>query len=112
MPEAHSIAISAKPISEASVREQGDQITEGRFEPVMVDTQMNTDRKFLDDYLKKPSKEMNVGTDPIIIGTPKPEMATTMCQTDPMIKDDKDLGEPISLIVSHEPVRKVPRKRT
>lgn len=97
MPDKESIAVSARPLSEASVREQGDQITEGRFEPAMVDTQVNTDRRFFDEYLKKPSKEMNVGTDPIIIGTPKPEMATTMCQTDPMIKDVNEMEEPMSL---------------
>lgn len=38
VPERESIGVSAKPISEISVREQGDQITEGRFEPAMIDT--------------------------------------------------------------------------
>ena len=33
MPEKESMGCSARPLSEASCREQGDQITEGRFEP-------------------------------------------------------------------------------
>ena len=49
----------------------------------MIDNQVNTDRKFFDEYLKKPVKDVNIGTDPIIIGTPQPEMLTTMVQTDP-----------------------------
>lgn len=92
------------------MREQGDQITEGRFEPMMVDNQVNTDRKFLDDYLKKPSKEVNVGTDPVIIGTPKPQMATIMVQTDPQINDDEGGEEPQTLLASREPVTSKPRE--
>jgi len=45
-PDRESIGISARPLSECSVREQGDQVTEGRFEPQMIDTHMNTDGHF------------------------------------------------------------------
>ena len=48
LPDHHSIAISARPMSEASVREQGDQITEGRFEPQMVDNCVNTGTDLMD----------------------------------------------------------------
>ena len=43
LPDRESIGVSAKPISEASVREQADQVTEGRFEPIMIDTTVNTE---------------------------------------------------------------------
>ena len=48
LPDKESIGVSAKPISEISVREQADQVSDGRFEPVMVNTQVNTDRGLLD----------------------------------------------------------------
>jgi hypothetical protein len=33
---------------------------------------MNTDGQLFSEYLKKETKEMNVGTDPIIFGEPTP----------------------------------------
>ena len=91
MPDRESVGVSARPLSEASVREQGDQITEGRFEPQLVDTQVNTERKLLDDYFKKPTVDSGVNTAPIIFGEEKPRTHSTMIQTEPMVDE---LGVP------------------
>ena len=76
-PEHYSIAISAKPLSEPSVREQGDQITEGRFEPATVDTGIGTGQELIDQYVYKQKTDMGTITSPIIIGEKKPNMVST-----------------------------------
>ena len=77
MPENHSIAVSAKPMSEASVRDQGDQITEGRFEPDMVNTGIGTGTDLIDQYVYKEKAEMCTMTSPIIFGEKKPLMVSS-----------------------------------
>ena len=49
----------------------------------MTDTMVNTERFLLDSYLKKTTCDSNIGTDPILIGTPKPESHSIMIQTEP-----------------------------
>ena len=71
-PEAQSIAVSAKPISELSVREQGDQITEGRFEPNKIDTCIGTGSELMNRYMHKEKEDFGTMTSPIIIGNKKP----------------------------------------
>jgi len=47
---------------------------------------------------------MNVGTDPIIFGTPTPEMCTTMVQTEPQIDEYGTPDEPIVMHLASEPI--------
>jgi len=54
------------------MREQADQVSHGRFEPMMIHTTVNTDRKLLEEYLKKPMVDSSMNTQPILFGTPKP----------------------------------------
>ena len=77
-PDRESIGVSARPISDLSVREQGDQVTDGRFEPTMVDMPGQTDANLLDDYLKKPMNDSAVNTMPIIFGDAKPKMTSVL----------------------------------
>ena len=58
------------------MREQGDQITEGRFEPTMVDTCINTGTELLENYLYKPKIDSGMMTSPIIFGEKKPIMVS------------------------------------
>ena len=76
MPEKESMGCSARPLSEASCREQGDQITEGRFEPQMIDTAIGTGTDLLDNYLYKPKIDSSMMTSPIIFGEKKPQMVS------------------------------------
>ena len=55
------------------MREQGDQVTEGRFEPTMVNTQVNTDARLLDEYLNKPKVDSGTNTAPVIFGEERPK---------------------------------------
>ena len=64
------------PMSEPSVRDEQDQITEGRFGPIMVDTQINTGNDLLQDFMKKPVVDMGVGTTPVHIGVKRPLMVS------------------------------------
>ncbi len=102
LPDKESVGISAKPISEVSVREQADQVTEGRFEPRQVDTQVNTDRKLLDDYLKKATAECSTNTTPIIFGEQKPRTSSIMMQTEPMV-NELIPKEPMPAELAYEP---------
>lgn len=86
-PDCHSMAVSAKPMSEVSVREQGDQITEGRFEPDKVDTGIGTGQELIEKFLYKPKADTGMMTSPIIFGTKKPAMISALIQTEPMISD-------------------------
>lgn len=102
LPDKESVGVSAKPMSEVSVREQADQVTEGRFEPKQVDTQVNTDRKLLDEYLKKPTAESSAMTTPIIFGEEKPRTASVMMQTEPMV-NELIPAEPLPATLAYEP---------
>lgn len=77
-----------------SVREQGDQVTDGRFEPEMIDTQVNTELKLLEDFMKKETNDFGGNTVEVIFGTPKPIMTSILCQTEPEIKTDRCPPEP------------------
>ena len=103
MPDRESIGVSAKPISEISVREQADQVTEGRFDPKQVDTQVGTDMKLLEDYMKKPTVDSGTNTTPIIIGTEKPITASIMLQTEPMVDEVGIPVEPEPASLAYEP---------
>ena len=104
MPDKESIGVSAKPLSEGSVREQGDQVTEGRFEPIMIDTHVNTDRKLLDSYLKKETKEQNFNTEPVMFNDSKPVMSVAMVQTEPQIDEHEMPAEPTPVDTAQEPL--------
>jgi hypothetical protein len=69
----------------------------------MVNTHMNTDGHLFQDYLKKEVREVNVGTDPILFGTPTPEMCTIMVQTEPQI-DEYTPEEPIVMDLASEAI--------
>ena len=73
----------------------------------MVDTQVNTDKYIFESYLKKPMKEQNMNTEPVIFGTPKPEMSSAMVQTEPQIDEHGCPAEPIPLTTANEPDRTV-----
>ena len=89
-----SVAISAKPMSDVSVREQGDQVSEGRFDPRIQDAQVDTGTELLDDYMHRPSRDCATSTIPVIFGEAKPKMMTAMIQTDPLISEIDGLAEP------------------
>ena len=89
-----SVAISAKPMSEVSVREQGDQVSEGRFDPRIQDAQVETGRELLDEYLHRPSRDCGTGTEPVIFGEAKPLMMSAQIQTDAVVDEADGLTEP------------------
>ena len=63
-------------MSEVSVREQGDQVSDGRFDPRIQDAQVETGRELLDDFLHRPSRDCGTSTVPVIFGEAKPVMMT------------------------------------
>jgi hypothetical protein len=64
---------------------------------------VNTDRKLLDDYLKKPTAECSTNTTPIIIGEEKPRTMSIMMQTEPMV-NELIPEEPMPATSAYEPV--------
>ena len=81
-------------MSDVSVREQGDQVSDGRFDPRIQDAQVETGRELLDDYLHRPSRDCGTSTVPVIFGEPKPVMLTAWIQTDPVVEEVEGLAEP------------------
>ena len=92
------------PMSEPSVRDEQDQITEGRFGPIMVDTQINTGNDLLQDFMKKPVADMGVGTTPVHIGGKRPLMVSLQIQTEPLVEEFFQRDEPCVATVAHEPI--------
>jgi len=54
-------------------------VTDGRFEPEMIDTQVNTELKLLEDFMKKETNDFGGNTVEVIFGTPKPIMTSILC---------------------------------
>lgn len=79
-------------------------MSDGRFAPVMVNTQVNTDWRLLDDYLRKPMCDSSVNTQPILFGLPKPQTCTAQMQTEPMINEAGIPEEPEPAVIAHMPV--------
>jgi hypothetical protein len=61
---------SAKSLSEVSIRQCGDQVTEGRFEPPQFDATNQTSRELIDVYCKKEQHSVDINTEPISIVDP------------------------------------------
>ena len=62
----------------------------------MVDNQVETDGRLLEEYVKKPKKDVDTNTTPIIIGKPPPLMLSALIQTEPLVDEHNNLEE-------HEP---------
>ena len=90
-------------MSQRSVREQADQVTEGRFEPQMMNQGLNTDSKLLEAYFAKSMHDADVNTGPVIFGEPKPRLESIMVQTEILIDETNmhDDPEPATTAQEH-----------
>ena len=103
IPDQISQGVSAKPMSQRSVREQCDQVTEGRFEPHMINQGLNTDSKMLEEFFKKSMHDADVNTAPVIFGEPKPRMESIMVQTEVFVDESNLPEEPEPATTAYEP---------
>ena len=60
-----SVGLTAKGLSVQSMRDQADQVTEGRFDCQKFEFGGNTDNMLLDQYMKKDVKNMGIETDSV-----------------------------------------------
>ena len=60
-----SVGLTAKDISQVSLKSQNDQITEGRFDATKFDMGANTDMKLLEEYMKKEQHTIAIETDSV-----------------------------------------------
>ena len=102
-PDAVSIGMSARPLSQVSVREQGDQVSEGRFATKTVARGTGTDQKLLEDYLAKPTVDCAVGTTDVFYEEAKPTYRAMMVQTEEKLDESNLPEEPMPAQIVDEP---------
>jgi len=69
------------------VREQGDQVTEGRFDPHTINENVGTDSRLLDEYFKKSMADGEANTVDIIFGQEKPRTTSCLVQTEDRLNE-------------------------
>ena len=73
-----------------------EQVSEGRFLPLIFDANVQTDRELIVNYLKPQTAEMEIDTDPVKFAEEK-EFIQCMIQTDPVMPEPELTHEPESL---------------
>lgn len=96
------MALSARSQTQLSLRDVNDQVTDGRFEPLQFNAQIQTDRELIVNFLKKETAQTDMCTDPIKF-MPEREFTQIMCQTDDMIAEPELTHEPIPSEQPSEP---------
>jgi len=94
-PRRIDMGLSARSVTRQSVRDMDGQITEGRFEPLLFDANIQTDRELLENYFRKETAVIETVTDPVSFRKPI-KFASLMCQTEPEIEELRTLDEPIT----------------
>jgi hypothetical protein len=99
----YSVGLSAKIGTAKSVRDENEGVSQGRFDPSTIDNQAQTHSNLLTAYLKRPQRNTETATDPVMIVTGRPEFKSTMIQTNPEVAET-DIFEPMPLIAPYEPL--------
>ena len=71
------------------MKDDGCNVTEGRFEPATAEMQAQTNKDLLDLYLAKPKREFGTETIPIVIDDRNLKYAEACIQTEVII-DERD----------------------
>lgn len=95
-PKRYDMAASAKTLTVQSQREKIEQVSEGRFLPMIFDANVQTDRELLVNYLRPETAEIEIDTDPVKFAEEK-EFIQCMIQTDPVMPEPELTHEPESL---------------
>lgn len=76
-----SIGCSAKPSTKKSLRSQAEQVSDGRFNPLTQDEPVQTSKDLMRNYLKRPTKNGEMVTDPVTIVDQTPLRVSQFIQT-------------------------------
>ncbi len=87
-----------------SVRDAVDQVTEGRFEPLMESANVQTGAELIETFVKKETVGVETNTEPVTFENVK-KFDSIMVQTDAPVNEDKELvSEHFGLLQPEEPI--------